>query len=126
MSREFEVIVFGGTSFTGALVCEHLARAHTDDGLRWAMAGRSAGKLEKARAALAERVGKHVLDVPLVIADSFDMTSLVAMCARTDVVVSTVGPFLKWGTNLVEAAIQTQVSHLLQKMTRQTARRDGG
>ena len=51
--REFDIVLFGATGFTGALTAEYLARS-APAGLRWALAGRSAAKLENVRAGLAD------------------------------------------------------------------------
>ena len=62
VTREFDVVLFGATGFTGTLTAEYLAR---QTGTRWAMAGRNADKL----AALRDRLG---VDVPILVADSTD------------------------------------------------------
>ena len=49
--REFDIIVYGATGYTGRLVAEHFLREYgsTVDGPKWAMAGRSLSKLEAVR-----------------------------------------------------------------------------
>jgi len=98
-AREFDLILWGATGFTGGLVAEYLAGAY-GNGLRWAIAGRNAGKLEAVRAALAPALRDTL---PLVLADSADADSLRALAARTRVVCTTVGPYAKYGTPLVAA-----------------------
>ncbi|MDG1417618.1 MAG: saccharopine dehydrogenase NADP-binding domain-containing protein [Maricaulis sp.] len=97
--REFDVVVFGATGFTGRLVAEYLAREYKS-GLRWAMAGRSEAKLAKIRTEIGASD-----DTPLIVADSSDTASLAAMAARTRVVLTTVGPYQLYGTDLVEACV---------------------
>lgn len=96
--KEFDVIVWGATGFTGQLVVEYLAGAYGDNDLRWAIAGRDPARLEAVR-------NKTSLgaSLPIVIADSSDMASLEAMVQRTRVVCTTVGPYARFGTPLVEA-----------------------
>lgn len=48
--------------------------------------------------------------VPIVVADADDPESLSQMAGGTDVIISTAGPFAKYGTKVVEAALQ-QGSH---------------
>jgi len=48
MSKEFDLIIFGATGFTGRLVAEYLSRRAGSE-IRWAMAGRNAAKLEQVR-----------------------------------------------------------------------------
>ncbi len=94
-SREFDLIVFGATGFTGKLVAEYLSTI--DDDLSWAIAGRSASKLAQVKRDLG------IDDVPEIVADSSDMASLEEMVQRTRVVITTVGPYALYGTPLIEA-----------------------
>ncbi|MCB9765726.1 MAG: saccharopine dehydrogenase NADP-binding domain-containing protein [Alphaproteobacteria bacterium] len=91
----FDIILYGATGFTGRLVAVYL-RDHAPEGVRWAIAGRNTDKLK----AVAEAEG---LDVPLVRADSADDASLDAMAAQTRVVITTVGPYARYGEPLVAA-----------------------
>ena len=104
--REFDVIVFGATGFTGKLVAEYLAATYAD-GLKWAMAGRSEEKLR----AVAKEIGVPA-GVELIIADSADPQSLAAMAGRTKVVLTTVGPYQLYGTPLVEACAATGTDYV--------------
>ena len=97
-SREFDVVVFGATGFVGELIALYLAE-HAPAGTRIALAGRSEAKLEKTRAQLPE----SARDWPLIVADSDSPASLDAMAARTRVVATTVGPYLKYGEALISA-----------------------
>ena len=96
--REFDVVLFGATGFVGVLIAEYLA-AHAPAGTRIALAGRNEAKLEKTRAALPSTAA----DWPLIVADGDSPESLDAMAARTRVVATTVGPYLKYGEALLSA-----------------------
>jgi short subunit dehydrogenase-like uncharacterized protein len=97
--REFDVVVYGGTSFVGQILCRYLVRRHAAIGaLRWAIAGRSASKLDD----VARRTGA---DVPRIVADAADRDALAAMAASSRVVVSTVGPYALHGSELVGAVV---------------------
>ena len=96
-AREFDIIVYGATGYTGRLVAEYLK---TKTGLKWAMAGRSADKLAEVR----DLVGVAA-DTPLIVADASDPASLDAMVKRTKVVLTTVGPYQLYGNELVEACV---------------------
>ncbi|MGB0389155.1 MAG: saccharopine dehydrogenase family protein [Ardenticatenaceae bacterium] len=105
-AREFDIIVWGASGFTGRLVAEYLFKNYgTDKTIKWAMAGRNQSKLEQVRAAVADE------SVPLVIADSHDETSLNAMAQRTRVVCTTVGPYGKYGSKLVAACVAHQTDY---------------
>ena len=101
-NREFDVVIYGATGFTGQLVAEYVAQAHGGSELKWAMAGRNLTKLEQVRSAI-----DAPSDTPLIVADASDPASLEAMCARTKVVLTTVGPYQLHGNELVAACAKT-------------------
>ena len=95
MTRDFDMIVYGASGFTGRLVAEYLAQSGVTG---WAMAGRSAAKLAEVRDAIGAPG-----DTPLVVADADDPASLRALAERTKVVITTVGPYQLYGNDLVAA-----------------------
>lgn len=95
--RDYDLVLYGASGFTGRQAADYLAR-HAR-GLRWAMAGRDAAKLEAAR----EQAGA---DVELLVAGSGDRAALDALAARARVVASTAGPFALYGGALVEACVR--------------------
>ncbi len=95
----FDIIVFGATGFTGRLVAEYLNKTYGVGGaVRWAMAGRSAAKLAEVRDALGISA-----DLPLLVADASDATALAGLVAKTRVVLTTVGPYQRFGEPLIRA-----------------------
>lgn len=105
-AAEFDLVLLGASGFTGALVAEYLYKRHGVGGeLRWAIAGRSEGKLERVRQTLQ---GTHTEQpLPIIVADNHDRNSLDALAARTSVICSTVGPYAEHGTTLVEVCANT-------------------
>jgi len=98
--RTYDVVVYGATSFVGQILCKYLVGRHGADGdLRWAIAGRSASKLDE----VARSTGA---DVPRIVADAADRAALDEMAASTKVVVSTVGPYALYGSELVAAVVE--------------------
>ncbi|MDF9717670.1 saccharopine dehydrogenase NADP-binding domain-containing protein [Nocardioides sp. ChNu-153] len=97
--RELDLVVLGATGFTGRLTAAYLAR-HAPADLRWALAGRNEGRLAAVRDGLPEG---SAAAPELVVADSSDAASLRAMAERTRLVLTTVGPFLRYGEPLVAA-----------------------
>ncbi|MDP7733797.1 saccharopine dehydrogenase family protein [Mycobacterium paragordonae] len=95
--REFDIIVYGATGFVGKLTAEYLARAGGD--ARIALAGRSTERLEAVRKTL----GPGAQDWALISADATSESSLKEMAARTRVVITTVGPYTRYGLPLVAA-----------------------
>ncbi|MBY0581361.1 MAG: saccharopine dehydrogenase NADP-binding domain-containing protein [Sphingomonas sp.] len=108
MAREFDVIVYGSTGYTGRLVAEYLAQAYPGkDKPKWAMAGRSEAKLQEVRALIGAPA-----DTPLVVADADDPASIRAMCNRATVILTTVGPYQLYGNDLVAACAETGTAYV--------------
>ncbi|WP_371494286.1 saccharopine dehydrogenase NADP-binding domain-containing protein [Kitasatospora sp. NBC_00374] len=99
--RPYDLVLFGATGFTGALTAEYLAR-NAPQGCRWALAGRNRDKLEALRTHLGTLV-PGCADLPLLTADAADPASLREVAASARVVISTVGPYLRYGEPLVAA-----------------------
>lgn len=107
-SAEFDIVVYGASGFTGRLVAEYLAsRGGEPRDLKWAMAGRSLDKL----AAVRDEIGAPK-DTPLIAADAADPASLEAMLKRTKAVLTTVGPYQFYGTDLVAACVASGTDYL--------------
>src|SRR5438552_4242605 len=107
-SSKFDIIVYGATGFTGQLVAEYLAAHYRGDGsLKWAMAGRSLDKLASVRDAIGAAA-----DTALIVADASDPASLKAMVDQTKSVISTVGPYQLYGSELVAACAATGTDYL--------------
>jgi len=99
--RQFDLVIWGASGFTGQLVAEYLASVYgTDGAVRWAIAGRNHDKLEEVRRGLP---GSDANSLPILLADSEDEASLASLVSSTRVICSTVGPYSRFGTPLVEA-----------------------
>jgi short subunit dehydrogenase-like uncharacterized protein len=107
-SSKFDIVVYGATGFTGQLVAEYLAAHYANKGdPKWAMAGRSLEKLGAVRDAIGAPAG-----TPLIQADASDPASLKAMVDQTRSVLSTVGPYQLYGTDLVAICAATGTDYL--------------
>ncbi|MGW1394312.1 saccharopine dehydrogenase family protein [Streptomyces nigra] len=104
--RPYDIVLFGATGFVGVLTAEYLA-AHAPEGLRWALAGRSKAKLEALRASLPDAAGVDVLE-----ADVADPASVRRLAEQARVVASTVGPYVRYGEDLVAACADTGADYL--------------
>lgn len=99
MDKSFDIIVFGATGFTGRLVAEYLNTTYgVGKTVRWAMAGRSAAKLAQVR----DELGIDAA-LPLLVADAGDETALMDLVKQTRVVLTTVGPYQRFGEPLIRA-----------------------
>ena len=106
-AAEFDIVVYGASGFTGQLVAEYLAAEYRGSDIKWAMAGRSLDKLASVRDAIgAPR------DLPLIAADAGDPASLKAMVDRAASVLTTVGPYQLYGTDLVAACAASGTDYL--------------
>lgn len=106
--REFDVIVYGATGFTGRLVAEYLAKQYGLGGeVSWAMAGRSLDKL----AAVRDEIGAPA-QTPLIVADAAEPSALSAMAARAGAVATTVGPYQLYGEPLVAACVEAGTDYV--------------
>ena len=108
--REFDVVLFGATGFTGGLTADYLAGS-VPDGCRWALAGRNQAKLEAVRDRLAAG-HPELADLPLLHADATDPASLADVAGRTRVVISTVGPYVEHGEPLVAACAEAGTDYV--------------
>lgn len=96
-TREYDIVLYGATGFVGKLTAEYLARAGGD--ARIALAGRSADRLK----AIRDTLGQSAQSWQLLTADAASPKTLAAMAAATQVVVTTVGPYSRYGLPLVAA-----------------------
>jgi short subunit dehydrogenase-like uncharacterized protein len=102
--RDFDVVLWGASGYTGQLVAEHLFEHYGAGGpLCWALAGRNQGKLEALRARLGGGAGA----IPILVGDSGDSVSLRRIAERARVICSSVGPFAMYGSELVAACVST-------------------
>ncbi|MGO4893760.1 saccharopine dehydrogenase family protein [Flavobacterium sp. W21_SRS_FM6] len=107
-SKEFDLVVYGATGFTGRLVAEYLVKQYANDSsLKWAMAGRSEQKLAQVR----DEIGAPS-DIPLVVADAENKVSMEHMLDRTKVVLTTVGPYQLYGSDLVAMCASKGVDYV--------------
>jgi len=97
MSKKYKIVIFGATGFTGELCAKFMSERYSE--IPMAIAGRSQGKLEKIKA-------KHSLSFPIIVADAFDVDALDKMCKDAEVVLSTAGPYHKYGSDLLGACIK--------------------
>ena len=102
-NRKYDIIVFGASGFTGKLVSEYLFKSKDSKNISWAIAGRDEHKLKK----IADNY-----NIDYILADSFDLDSLNHICSLSKLVLSTVGPYMIYGENLVYACIENSTHYL--------------
>ena len=102
MDRKYEIIVYGATGFTGQICCKYLRDNYKD--LVWAMAGRNEEKLAQVKS-------DFNLECDVVVADGGDLESLRSLASQTKVVLSTAGPFARYGSLLVQACVENRTHY---------------
>lgn len=104
----FDLIVFGATSFVGQILTRYLAETYGLNGeLKWAIAGRSESKLQSVRGSLVPVLGDEAKHLPILLADAARDEQVRALCEQTNVIVSTVGPYALYGEPLVKACAES-------------------
>ena len=104
MNSQFDIIVFGATSFVGQILVQYLSEQFNQPGkesLKWAIAGRSQAKLDEVKNKIKQP------ELMTLIADAQDETAIKAMCDQAKVIISTVGPYALYGETLVKVCAET-------------------
>ena len=103
MSKNIDIVIYGATGFTGQLCVKYFQSLDLD--IKWAIAGRNLVKLEKV-------ASKFSTNVEILVADSDDEKALTDICSRSKVVLSTAGPFHRYGSKLVAACIENDTHYV--------------
>ena len=103
MKKNFDIIVYGATGFTGKLCARYLSENAKD--IKWAIAGRNKKKLEDIKKDLS-------LDVDIFIAESNDEDALDNITLNAQVVLSTAGPFHRYSSKLVKSCVKNSSDYV--------------
>ena len=103
MEKDIDIIIYGATGFTGKLCVKYFQSLNTT--VTWAMAGRNLIKLQK----VAE---DHQAKVEILLADSDDESALDNLTSRARVILSTTGPFHRYGSKLVASCIKNNAHYV--------------
>ena len=108
-TRQYEIVLLGASGYTGKLCAEHIV-SQLPTNLKWAVAGRSAPKLqilvEQIRHLNRDRLEPEILTVELTDVE------LEALARRTKVLLNTVGPYHLYSTPVVEACAKNGTHYL--------------
>ncbi|WP_299186001.1 saccharopine dehydrogenase NADP-binding domain-containing protein [uncultured Psychrobacter sp.] len=121
--RTYAVVLYGATSFVGQITAHYLAQFLADNSeqsgedsqsVTWAIAGRDQEKLEKLQTELssAQQNGDTKAKVNIIVANSNDDASLDKMTKQAQVVISTVGPYLKYGEPLIKSCTKNGTDYV--------------
>ncbi|MDA9799779.1 saccharopine dehydrogenase NADP-binding domain-containing protein [Gammaproteobacteria bacterium] len=103
MDKDIDIIIYGATGFTGQLCVKYFQSLETT--AKWAIAGRNQEKLRK----VAE---ENLAEVEILIADSHDEVALDNLTLRAKVILSTAGPFHRYGSKLVASCVKNNTHYV--------------
>ncbi len=107
-AQEFDVVIYGATGFTGKLVAEYMLKTYGAEGdVRWAVAGRDEEKLKVVR----NDIGASY-KLPIIVAGARDSNALDAMAHRARVIITTVGPYQRYGEGLLAACAKAGTDYV--------------
>lgn len=104
-TQEYDIVVWGATGVAGELVAEYLTERYSPSDLDLAVGGRNENKLDNLATELTVADSEWD-EIPIVLGDATDKESLTEMAENAAVVCTTVGPYTKYGTLLVEACVE--------------------
>ncbi len=117
--RAYTIVLYGATSFVGQITAHYLAqflaeqkKDNSSKSVTWAIAGRDEDKLKKLQDEIASKQDEDADKVDIIIANSDDDASLDAMTQQTQVIISTVGPYLKYGEPLIKSCAQNGTDYV--------------
>ena len=106
--REFDVIVFGASGYTGKLVAEYMGKEYgNDESIRWAIAGRNKDKLSSIKKDLNLNERISIIEV-----DSTNKDSLDSMTSSAKCILTTVGPYQLYGSSLVQSCSENGTDYV--------------
>ncbi len=103
LRKNFDIVLQGATGFTGRQAAHYLAEHPDRRSFRFAVAGRSKERLEK--------IASETAADGLIVADGKDGAAIEALVAQARVVMTTAGPFAKYGDELVRACAEAGVHY---------------
>ena len=107
-TKKLDLIIWGATGFTGQLVSQYINKTYSTTNLKWGIAGRNKEKISS----IANKL--KINDDRVFIAESKNIESLLKLTSKTKVICTTVGPYAKLGTNLIEACISSGTEAMLR------------
>ena len=120
ITRSYDLVVWGGSGFTGRLAAEYLARRYTPgssnpaaatEPVRWAIAGRDRVKLERVRDMVVQKQPHAAGKIDVLVGSIDEPASLEAVTSSTNAVLTFAGPFAKYGMPMVDACVRTNTHY---------------
>ncbi len=106
--RQYDVVLYGASGFTGRQTVQYFARNTSPSEVRWAIAGRNRQALETAR----QQAGENARSVDILVADAQDQQAIDAIASKTRVLLTTAGPFSLYGSKIVDACARYKTHYV--------------
>ncbi len=106
--RQYDVVLYGASGFTGRQTVEYFARNTRPSGVRWAIAGRNKQALEAARA----QAGENASSADILVADAQDQKAIDAVVSATRILLTTAGPFSLYGSKIVDSCVRYKTHYV--------------
>jgi len=107
--KQYEIVLLGATGYTGRLTAEYITTNVATD-LKWAIAGRNGKKLEEIAAEL-KKLNPDRLQPAIEVTEQKN-PELTELAKKTKVIITTVGPYAKWGEPVVKACVEGGAHYL--------------
>ncbi|KAJ1912941.1 hypothetical protein H4219_005412 [Mycoemilia scoparia] len=107
--RKYDILVWGASGFTGEFTAEYLA-LNAPSGTKVALGGRNLNKIKDMQKRVAENA-PAIGDMPVLVANNNDLQALEEAVSQAKVVISTVGPYSLYGSNMVEACVNAKTDY---------------
>ncbi|KAI9487561.1 MAG: saccharopine dehydrogenase [Benjaminiella poitrasii] len=118
-TNKFDITVFGGTGLTGKQIVRHIFELSVDrpefysSNFRWAIAGRSAERLEEVVNEFVHRYPRATIEKPaILISNVSQKEQLDAMTSQTKVLINAVGPFRFMGEHVIRSCIENGCNYV--------------
>lgn len=101
--RKYDIVILGATGFTGYLAVQYLAKTYgINKSVKWAIAGRSAEKLQGIKERLQAKLGMDTSQIDTIVVDTSVPSTMPQLVSQTRVVATTAGPYALYGNSVVE------------------------
>ncbi|VDM95626.1 unnamed protein product [Thelazia callipaeda] len=111
MSR-YDIVLYGASGFTGGYVLKLLVQEQEQQNITFAIAGRSDLRLKKLLESTGQEMGKNLQNIPIIIANSYDESTLALMAQQAKVIINVVGPYRLYGEAVVKAAVENGANYV--------------
>ncbi|KAI5737428.1 hypothetical protein M8J76_013496 [Diaphorina citri] len=107
-----DLIVFGATGYTGKCAVKNLVALSKEYNVKWGIAGRNLTALQTSLKWASEKTGENLIDIPIIIADLKNESSILIMAKKCRVILNCVGPYTWYGEAVVKACIEAKTHHV--------------